>query len=34
MAFLNANSGGLHAVDRLTPCTNMLEYYTQADGIP
>ncbi len=34
MAFLNANSGGLHAVDMLTLCTNMHGYYAQADGIP
>jgi hypothetical protein len=34
MAFLNANSGGLHAIDMITLCTNMHNYYTQADGIP
>jgi hypothetical protein len=34
MAFLDANSGGLHAVDMITLCTNMQGYYMQADGIP
>jgi hypothetical protein len=34
MAFLNANSGGLHADDMLTLQTNMHGYYAQADGIP
>ncbi len=34
MAFLDANSGGLHAVDMLTLCTNMHGYYPQASGIP
>ncbi len=34
MAFLDLNSGGLHAVDMISPCTNMHQYYTQADGIP
>jgi hypothetical protein len=34
MAFLDANSGGLHAVDMITLCTNMHGYYAQADGIP
>jgi hypothetical protein len=34
MAFLDANSRGLHAVDMITLCTNMHEYYVQADGIP
>jgi hypothetical protein len=34
MAFLDANSGGLHAVDMLTLQTNMHGYYAQADGIP
>ncbi len=34
MASLNANCGGLHAVDLLTLRTNMHGYYTQADGIP
>ena len=34
MAFLDANSGGLHAVDMLILWTNMHGYYAQADGIP
>ena len=34
MAFLDANSGGLHAVDMLTLRTNMHGYYAQANGIP
>jgi hypothetical protein len=34
MAFLNLNSGGLHAVDMISLRTNMHQYYMQADGIP
>jgi hypothetical protein len=34
MAFLDANSGGLHAVDMITLRTNMHGYYVQADSIP
>jgi hypothetical protein len=34
MAFLDANSGGVHAVDMISLCTNMHGYYAQADGIP
>ena len=34
MAFLNANSGGLHTVDMLTLRTNMHGYYALANGIP
>jgi hypothetical protein len=34
IAFLNANSGGLHAIDMISLHTNMHNYYTQADGIP
>jgi hypothetical protein len=34
MALLDANSGGLHAVDMILLCTNMHQYYVQADGIP
>ena len=34
MALLNANSGDLHAVDMISLCTNMTQYYVQADGIP
>jgi hypothetical protein len=34
MALLDANSGGLHAVDMISLHTNMTYYYVQADGIP
>jgi hypothetical protein len=34
MTFLDANSGGLHAVDMISLRTNMHSYYVQADGIP
>ena len=34
IAFLNANSRGLQAVDMLTLRTNMHGFYTQAKGIP
>jgi hypothetical protein len=34
MALLNANSGGLHAVDMISLRTNMMQYYVQVDGIP
>ena len=34
MAFLDANSGGLHAINMLTLRTNMQGYYAQAGGIP
>jgi hypothetical protein len=34
MSLLNANSEGLHALDMITLCTNMMQYYVQADGIP
>jgi hypothetical protein len=34
IAFLDANSGGLHAIDMISLRTNMHNYYTQADGIP
>jgi hypothetical protein len=34
ITFLDANSGGLHAVDVLSLRTNMHTYYVQADGIP
>jgi hypothetical protein len=33
MALLDANSGGLHAVDMITLLTNMIQYYVQAEGI-
>jgi hypothetical protein len=34
MALLDANSGGLHAIDMISLRTNMHQYYTQAKGIP
>jgi hypothetical protein len=34
IAFLNANSGGLHTIDMISLRINMHNYYTQADGIP
>jgi hypothetical protein len=34
MALLNANSGGLHALDMITLRTNMMQQCVQADGIP
>ncbi len=34
MALLDANSGGLHAIDMITLRTNMIQYYLQAEGIP
>jgi hypothetical protein len=34
MAFLDANSGGLHIVNMITLRTNMHGYYAQVDGIP
>jgi hypothetical protein len=34
MALLDANSGGLHAVDMITLHTKMIQYYVQAEGIP
>ncbi len=34
MAHLDANSGGLHALDMISLCTNMTQYYAEADGIP
>ena len=34
ISFLDANSGGLHAIDMISLCTSMHEYYVQADGIP
>jgi hypothetical protein len=34
MALLDANSGGLHAVNMISLRTNMTQYYVQADGIP
>jgi hypothetical protein len=34
IAFLDANSRGLHAINMISLRTNMHNYYTQADGIP
>ena len=34
MDHLDANSGGLHAIDMIALCTGMQAYYEQADGIP
>jgi hypothetical protein len=34
MAHLDANSGGLHAIDMISLHLNMTQYYVQADGIP
>jgi hypothetical protein len=34
IAFLDANSGGLHAINMIFLRTNMHNYYTQVDGIP
>jgi hypothetical protein len=34
MSLLDANSGGLHALDMIWLCKDMMQYYMQADGIP
>jgi hypothetical protein len=34
ISFLDANSGGLHAIDMISLHTNMHQYYVQVDGIP
>ncbi len=34
LTFLHTNSGGLHAIEMISLCTNIHNYYTQADGIP
>jgi hypothetical protein len=34
MALLDATSGGLQAVNMIILCTNMIQYYVQAKGIP
>ena len=34
IAYLDANSGGLHAIDMIALRTSMHQYYVQADGIP
>ncbi len=34
MSLLDANSGGLHALDMILLCTDMMQYYMQTDGVP
>jgi hypothetical protein len=34
MSLLGANSGGLHALNMNLLCTDTMQYYVQADGIP
>jgi hypothetical protein len=34
MAHLDANSGGLHAINMISLCLNMMQHCLQADGIP
>jgi hypothetical protein len=34
MAHLNANSEGLHAINMISPQSNLTQYYVQADDIP
>ncbi len=34
MSLLDTNSGGLHALNMISLCTDMMQYYVQADGIP
>jgi hypothetical protein len=34
MSLLDVNSGGPHALDMILLCTDMIQYYVQADGIP
>ncbi len=34
MAYLDANSRGLHAIDIISLRSNITQYYVQADGIP
>jgi hypothetical protein len=34
ISFLDANRGGLHAIDMISLRSNMHQYYVQADGIP
>ena len=34
MAYLDANSGGLHAINVISLRLNMTQYYFQPDGIP
>jgi hypothetical protein len=32
MSLLDANSGGLHVLNMILLCTDMMQYYVQADG--
>jgi hypothetical protein len=34
MSILDANSGGLHALDMISLHMDLMQYYMQADGIP
>jgi hypothetical protein len=34
MSLLHANSGGLHTLNMISLCTDMMQYHMQADGIP
>ncbi len=34
MSLIDANSGGLHALDMILLCMDMMQYYVQVDGIP
>ncbi len=34
MSLLDANSGGLHALDMILLCMDMMQYYVQVNGIP
>ena len=34
MAHLDTNSGGSHALDMISLCTDVTQYYEEADGIP
>jgi hypothetical protein len=34
MTFLDVNSGGLHAIDMISLCTNMRQYYVQVEASP
>jgi hypothetical protein len=34
MALIDANRGGLHAIDMIILRTSMTQYYVQGDGIP
>jgi hypothetical protein len=34
MAHLDANGGGLHAINMISLCSNMTQYYVQAYGTP